>query len=156
MTAPVFRQPLHWFSHHQNEKLTINTNLRIRSFFLVACHFHSDQCLHVAKHFFAALRFLLYLSLCLNGAELLFHCFLNCGLTIIRMTVQISEYLARILQTDIVLDTPTMSTISSMALCPAGCYKPNLELKGACKLCRVSSHSDQSFETTGQHRCTSS
>lgn len=43
-----------------------------------------------------------------------------------------------------------MSTISSMALCPAEFYKLDLELKAACKLCRVSSHMDQSLELTGQ------
>lgn len=54
----------------------------------------------------------------------------------------------------IVLDTPMGSTISSMALCPAGCYKLDLELQATSKLCRVSSHKGQSLELTGQNRCT--
>lgn len=47
-----------------------------------------------------------------------------------------------------------ISTISSMALCPAGWYKLDLKLQAACKLCRVGSYKDQSLELTGQHRCT--
>lgn len=76
-------------------------------FFLVACHFYSDQCFHVRFNLcyypmwpntsLLNSTFLPYLSLWLNGAAWLFLCFLNFGLKIIKMTVQISEYFARIL-----------------------------------------------------------
>lgn len=46
-----------------------------------------------------------------------------------------------------------MKTIGSMGLCPAGCYKLDPELKLACKLCRVSSHINQSLELTRQRWC---